>query len=801
MLQTAFLTVAGYSLQAAVVILVVILMRLLLRKLGAPTVVSYALWAVVLFRLLCPFSIESPVGVIPEEIADVPQEQAIVDYEYVPTDVALMSGFLSLGDAVGGSIDGVDFDYESETAGPHGDGYGRVFPVEALLLTLGSLWPVGIAVLVIYSVIAYFRLRRKLVGAIPLEGNIRLADHITSPFVMGLFRPKIYLPSNLSETEREYIILHEQYHIRRLDHIVKILAFIALCIHWFNPLVWLAFYLSGKDMEMSCDEAVVKKLGEDIRANYSASLLKLSTGRTVIAATPLAFGEGDTKGRIQNLAKWKKPAVYITVVAVILCAVVIALCATNSGGGNNLKVRLSSVGVEVTCRFDDEVDDWAVYEDIYLEGELISSETVMINGEHPKSADTSKKFDFIFKTNMTAAEGGGFSGPLRYSTIDENRTIVNREVDLPREHYTGSGTTLGDGLKKANSIRRDLRENGEAILFSVILSTEPDGSVTAMHKELGVTGANDTVIQYRLVTADYVRDWPEKINGNLFCYIPDQPLWDGPTAEIYVSERCLYLTPYSSYAAMGGDSGYRYLMGDNGVHKVRSDGSGGFTLTAVPNWEKWEEFPWTEEEWKALFWTEDMWLVDVSSYAKREYCFLSEEACLLRMDGSLWLVELRHNEQMGTHVYSIYSLVPERTKGSVQWEVNLTSGSIAFPFVFDMEYDEISAVCTERPLVDLDGFEPPTEIGVYSPKSDYALVFPEGHAVYWSPINADREFAKSGIIHFTVHREETMVCAGTVYIHSWVEAETGNRTYSATLVGTGLVMEQNPDGGAVIRLR
>ena len=129
---------------------------------------------------------------------------------------------------------------------------------------------------------SFVLLHHRLTNAVPLQRHVYLADHIGTPFVLGLLRPNIYLPSSLSEKEQEYILLHEQHHILRQDHIVKVLAFIALSIHWFNPLVWIAFILSGKDMEMSCDEAVIRKLGEDIRVDYSASLLSLATGRHTI---------------------------------------------------------------------------------------------------------------------------------------------------------------------------------------------------------------------------------------------------------------------------------------------------------------------------------------------------------------------------------------------------------------------------------------------------------------------------------------------------------------------------------------
>ena len=160
---------------------------------------------------------------------------------------------------------------------------------------------------------------------------------------MGLIHPKIYLPSAMSEVEQSYIIQHERHHIRRGDHVIKLLAFAAVCIHWFNPLVWLAFALASKDMEMSCDEAVMRQTDRDIRADYSSSLLQFSTGKRVVIGTPLAFGEGETKERIENIMKYKKPTMIIVVLAVIVCVGLTACLSSNpqSGTGKN---NLSAMG-------------------------------------------------------------------------------------------------------------------------------------------------------------------------------------------------------------------------------------------------------------------------------------------------------------------------------------------------------------------------------------------------------------------------------------------------------------------------
>ena len=326
-----FPIVCNMSLTASVVILAVLAVRLLLRR--APKVFSYALWAVVLFRLLCPVSVTSAVSLLGALGAPAQERSAVTSVvEYVPADIVR-----NMAPAVtplpqepfpaepGENIVSTAPSVTQPDAAP-------VSPLSGPVAVLTLTWLTGMALLLLCSVVSLLRLRRRLVGAVRLEDNIYLADYIPSPFVMGLFRPKIYLPSTLTETERGYILRHEQYHLRRRDHVVKLLSFLALCVHWFNPLVWAAFILAGKDMEMSCDEAVVRELGEDIRADYSASLLSLATGRRIVAGMPLAFGEGDTGGRIRNLLNWKRPQPWIIAVCAVVCVGLIALCAANPKG-------------------------------------------------------------------------------------------------------------------------------------------------------------------------------------------------------------------------------------------------------------------------------------------------------------------------------------------------------------------------------------------------------------------------------------------------------------------------------------
>ena len=344
--QTLFFLILNMSLTASVVIAAVLLARLALRR--TPKIFSYALWAVVLFRLLCPVSIPLPVSLM--GALDAPAQAVTGGMGSAVTYVSPGNGQepstpiqngengtaydgmeqTQLQGQTQGQNAGLPQTGEQETAGE------AQTPTAAQGVSSAEIaawvWLAGALMMLGYGAAAYLRLRCKLAESVRLTGNLFLSDRVGTPFVLGLLRPKIYLPAILKEKELPYILAHERHHIRRGDHVLRLLAFLALCLHWFNPLVWAAFLLSGKDMEMSCDEAVVKKLGEGICPDYSASLLSLATGRRMLPGMPLAFGEGETSGRIRNLLSWRRPKVWITVTAAVACLAVAAACAANPAG-------------------------------------------------------------------------------------------------------------------------------------------------------------------------------------------------------------------------------------------------------------------------------------------------------------------------------------------------------------------------------------------------------------------------------------------------------------------------------------
>lgn len=301
MADKIFLQILNMSFTASVVILFVLLARLFLKK--APKKFSYALWGIVLFRLCCPFSFESAVSLLPTKARPIAPD---IVYALTPK---IDTGIAAVNSAVNAVL-------------PAATPYASVNPLQ-IWLFLGRLcWLAGLALLLCYSVVSLLRLKKRLRGAVRESGNVYLVQQLETPFVLGLFRPRIYLPASLSGEEKNYILLHEQQHIKRFDHAVKLLSFFVLCLHWFNPLVWAAFFVSGRDMEMACDEAVIKQLGNGVKKEYSASLFTLATGRRIIGGTPLAFGEGDTKGRVKNVLRYKKPAVWVTAAALAAVAAI-----------------------------------------------------------------------------------------------------------------------------------------------------------------------------------------------------------------------------------------------------------------------------------------------------------------------------------------------------------------------------------------------------------------------------------------------------------------------------------------------
>ena len=301
-MEALFLKILNLSIIAGWITLAIVILRPLLKK--APKAITVALWALVAIRLLFPLSIESVISLIPSA-ETVPPEIIYVE------EPAIDSGITYANTIINPTI--------SESLAPAPE--ASVNPMQILVSVASVIWVVGMIAMALYAAVSYLRIRLKVRASIPMGERIRICDEIPSPFILGILRPRIYLPSDLEESQKAHVIAHEEAHLRRKDHWWKPLGFALLTVYWFHPLLWVAYILLCRDIELACDERVIKSMEPQEKAAYSKALLSCSAPRRMISACPLAFGEVGVKKRIKAILHYKKPAFWFVILAVVICVV------------------------------------------------------------------------------------------------------------------------------------------------------------------------------------------------------------------------------------------------------------------------------------------------------------------------------------------------------------------------------------------------------------------------------------------------------------------------------------------------
>ncbi len=379
MLDSIFIEILNMSYIGSIVIGVVLLLRFLLRK--VPKKFSYILWIVPLIRLMIPFSIESVISLIPVNPEPIPGDIGYADKPEINTGI-------------------VNVDYSFNNLLPKPEMVTSINPLQIIISIGAIIWFTIMVGMIIYGLLSYYKLKRQLLASTWIEDNIYCSGIIDTPFVMGIVEPKIYLPNLIQKSEQEYICLHEQTHIKRFDHVFRFIGYLTLCAHWFNPLVWISFYLSGKDMEMSCDESVISKLGVNVKKEYSQSLLNFTTRKTKLSLSPLAFGEGDTKGRVKNILNFRKPKTYfIILIAIVLIIVSVGLLANPHKSLNEATINGHTYGV-VDILFESGVYSFSYSEDT-APNYSISSDYMLYSkeGEHDWT-----QIGSLYKTDIKTEE-------------------------------------------------------------------------------------------------------------------------------------------------------------------------------------------------------------------------------------------------------------------------------------------------------------------------------------------------------------------------------------------------------------
>ena len=301
-----FLNIVNMSISASWIILAVLLLRLLFKK--APKWITVLLWGVVAVRLICPFMVESVISLIPS--AETISPEIMID-----GTPEINFGIPILNNTINPVIS-ENFALDPVTS---------TNSLQIFIPILSIIWVIGVVGMLLYSTISYFGVKRKISTAVLLRDNIFQSENVVSPFVLNLIRPKIYLPFDINEQNISHVIAHEQTHICRKDHLWKPFGFLLLAIHWFNPLMWLGYVFLCRDIELACDEKVIKEMNREQKADYSQALLTCSVNRRMIAACPLAFGEVGVKKRVKFVLSYKKPALWIVLI-VIAVSIVVAVC-------------------------------------------------------------------------------------------------------------------------------------------------------------------------------------------------------------------------------------------------------------------------------------------------------------------------------------------------------------------------------------------------------------------------------------------------------------------------------------------
>lgn len=305
-MSSIFIKLLNLSINASWLILAILLLRPLLRK--APKWIYCAMWAIVALRLLLPFSIESALSVLPGS-------------EVFPQDIvttktpAIHSQIMAVDNAVN--------PFMLRELAPKVE--NSVNPMQVIAAVVSVVWIVGVGVCLIYALISYLLLKRKVSASVAMGDGIMACDEIKTPFILGIIKPMIYVPSSMTGRTLEVVLAHEQAHLKRMDHLWKPLGFLLFSVYWFNPLCLIAYVLLCRDIEAACDEKVIRNRDKNFAADYSQALLDLSLPRRMITVCPLAFGETGVKGRVRGVLNYRKPAFWVTLIALLTCMVV-AIC-------------------------------------------------------------------------------------------------------------------------------------------------------------------------------------------------------------------------------------------------------------------------------------------------------------------------------------------------------------------------------------------------------------------------------------------------------------------------------------------
>ena len=461
-----FLKLLNLSITASWLILAVLCIRLLFRKI--PKWITCLLWGVVAIRLIFPFSIESAFSL--QLSAEPIRTSTMVEGELIPYVPSVNSNIGVVENTVNPLLAEAFAYQETES----------VAPLQIATEIAGSVWLSGMVVLLIFALVSMIKLRLRVREAVRYKENIYICDAVKSPFILGIIKPRIYLSSALSEEEMDYIIAHERAHLKRKDHLWKPFGYLLLCIYWFNPLCWIAYIMLCKDIELACDEKVIKDMSFGDKKEYSRVLLFCATQRHLVMACPLAFGEVGVKERVKTVLNYKKPTFWITIAAIVVCAIVAICFLTNPAKEYQIRITIPA-GSETGFYYSDEEicpkrntltiakgghlgDMEVILLPVEVKEENAYDEPIYITAVAPAKMDVEKGAWFKIGVNM--------QNP---TAEDIDVYVIVRGVEVRIASKTkGDNDSNGESAEEQNSVTPQNLEGPQ----------EPDANEDAVYEEL-----------------------------------------------------------------------------------------------------------------------------------------------------------------------------------------------------------------------------------------------------------------------------------------------------------------------------
>lgn len=850
----SFATVLNASVSASFLVLAIVLLRPLLKR--APRSLVCALWALVALRLLCPALPSSPVSLVPTTQV-VPEAYLSME----PSENQIQAGL----EIVTNPIYPQPVDINISTT------------VDSLQLSdvfWTINWMFGMGAMTLYALYSYVSLRLKIRISVRLRDNIFLCDDIDSPFILGLFRPRICLPSAMKPEQMPPVIAHEQAHLKRGDHWWKPLGFFMLTVHWFNPVMWLAYFLLCRDIELACDEHVIRNMAPADVRSYSETLIALGTRTRHIAACPLAFGEVGVNARIKSMLRYKKPGFWIILTALILSLVLVvcfvlnpmpttignfrehqfavlfddAEALTYRTGSQEYLVQLPGEFVRKLKQI--AIDPAEVSRSLALDRdrtyEILQDDTILCISEDYSQIwiDNNVKPSMTYRVVKPEALKALLADHVtavklsQYTTIDSTvinelyasegfREMVWEQVKLPLTFDlsmlpeavfrldTGNGQDFEPGRiivyeDETTVISLHYVDRQEDLLrcrFQMVYKTLTGGSILLPYQliqdengQLGVHGAmaeveneygiemwshDPSLLAFGVYIPVSVAETGETITFTmnhiyrLTYSMGDIPWQEQPSMGTWVPYRCLYQSLLSSWYTPNGDSGAVYHLNPQMFAVEHRNGTS----------QVYDSVAWN---WKTLNRENELLSSVIPTGIGSQgavYQTIDELLWLVWADQQLLLVQTYGTPSGEQELWSVYQLIPANAMGQAQWTYDPSIASYpGFGFDFDMEYTHVTVTTTAGQLLSVD-----KRIHVLHSPGETVQIN-EGYSVFWIPTDGAGNFVPLAYLSFQVWNGDEVICTGTLRITGGESLlGLGRKNYTATVLGEGLTLTQNPE--------